>query len=695
MAVDLKAAFDRVWRSGLLRTLASADVPSAWLRWLRGWLSDRRARVRWNDTLSRSRCMSAGVPQGSPLSPLCFDIFTAGLPDAIKAASPGVQVVQYADDITLAVQHHIPARAALPMQNALDALSSWASDHEVRVASEKTEAIVFTVDPAQVNGKCQPSLNLSGTQLTYNATPTILGVKFDSQLRFNAQAQKAATTMAGRVNILRALAGTSWGCDEATLRSLYVGYARPAALYAAGVWYPFLSRTHTNRLESLNYAAARVITGAPRGSNAVATCREAGLAPLTLLARRDAATLLAHAQRFPEGHVLHGLSTSSPDVPRRLRSGRDALRSSWFDVAQNALRDTLPPNAVVESWPDPRSMSAPWDLTGSHSIVFLLAGDSVRRDDVPEARRNAALEDLSRLRSGSAPAVEIWSDGAAISGTHHGGAGCVIRWHDGRPDSVLSCAAGSLASSTTAEAVAARLGLQHVTDALGTFYDHLQVRLFFDSRALHQRLQQPAWRLPDCATRDCALLLRTLAERHPVSVVWVPGHAGLARNEAADAAATVARDTADQSLAPPLPEAAVKTALARACDTDWLADYREKLGGAPPHTHFESSGGGKTADFSDLRREDAVKLHRLRLNRLPELRDTLHRWSRPGAGDGSCLRCNGSRREDTRHFLLDCPALESLRLLSLGPSPALSILSEGPRNVLDFLKSVADATRVS
>ena len=49
-AVDFEAAFDRVWRGGLLSRLAGEAIPHHWLRWLRAFLTDRRARVRWNTT---------------------------------------------------------------------------------------------------------------------------------------------------------------------------------------------------------------------------------------------------------------------------------------------------------------------------------------------------------------------------------------------------------------------------------------------------------------------------------------------------------------------------------------------------------------------------------------------------------------------------------------------------------------------
>ena len=70
--VDLKAAFDRVWENGLLRDLARLKIHPTALRWLRAFVADRKAAVRWDNTISRFRTFKEGVPQGSPLSPLLF-----------------------------------------------------------------------------------------------------------------------------------------------------------------------------------------------------------------------------------------------------------------------------------------------------------------------------------------------------------------------------------------------------------------------------------------------------------------------------------------------------------------------------------------------------------------------------------------------------------------------------------------------
>ena len=70
VAIDFRAAFDTVWRGGLLRNLTEAGIPHDCLKWLRSFLADRLGRVRWNETESNWRLFKQGVPQGSPLSPL-------------------------------------------------------------------------------------------------------------------------------------------------------------------------------------------------------------------------------------------------------------------------------------------------------------------------------------------------------------------------------------------------------------------------------------------------------------------------------------------------------------------------------------------------------------------------------------------------------------------------------------------------
>ena len=68
VAVDFTAAFDRVWKVGLLRDLASWNLPNRCL----AWLSDRRGTVKWNDTIGRFKVFREGVRKAARSPPFCF-----------------------------------------------------------------------------------------------------------------------------------------------------------------------------------------------------------------------------------------------------------------------------------------------------------------------------------------------------------------------------------------------------------------------------------------------------------------------------------------------------------------------------------------------------------------------------------------------------------------------------------------------
>ena len=95
--VEISKAFDSLNHKNLLGKLESLGLSSRSLRWFRSFLADRRQRVLINGELTDCRAVTHGVPQGSILDPLLFNIYVNSLPNAVKNA----QVILYADDAVL------------------------------------------------------------------------------------------------------------------------------------------------------------------------------------------------------------------------------------------------------------------------------------------------------------------------------------------------------------------------------------------------------------------------------------------------------------------------------------------------------------------------------------------------------------------------------------------------------------------
>ena len=67
---DISKAFDRVWHKGLLFKLGQGGIKGVLLKWISTYLSERSQRVFLGSSISDSKMLSAGVPQGSVLGPL-------------------------------------------------------------------------------------------------------------------------------------------------------------------------------------------------------------------------------------------------------------------------------------------------------------------------------------------------------------------------------------------------------------------------------------------------------------------------------------------------------------------------------------------------------------------------------------------------------------------------------------------------
>ncbi len=79
LAFDIKGAFDRVTDARLIKRLWEQDISLPMIRWVALFLNDRKAAVRLDGEIGDQEPLKIGVPQGSPVAPINFVLFTAPL----------------------------------------------------------------------------------------------------------------------------------------------------------------------------------------------------------------------------------------------------------------------------------------------------------------------------------------------------------------------------------------------------------------------------------------------------------------------------------------------------------------------------------------------------------------------------------------------------------------------------------------
>ncbi|KAG5870996.1 hypothetical protein JTB14_021867 [Gonioctena quinquepunctata] len=97
--IDLTAAYDTVWREGLIYKLPRVIPCLKMCHLINNLLTNRLFQVFVNDAKSSTRKPNNGLPQGLVLAPLLFNLYPADLPKT------RCRKFAYADDLAISYQH--------------------------------------------------------------------------------------------------------------------------------------------------------------------------------------------------------------------------------------------------------------------------------------------------------------------------------------------------------------------------------------------------------------------------------------------------------------------------------------------------------------------------------------------------------------------------------------------------------------
>ena len=275
--VDFSRAFDSVWHPALFHKLLASGLPPCFVRWTQSFLADRRARVTLRGTTSDSFRIRRGVPQGSVLGPVLFNLFINDLSSSLPS---DVRFSLYADDLAIWASSPSCLAATATLQAALQRLEAWSLQWQLHLNPAKCQVSFFSTDTREASFR--PAVSLLGTRLSFNPTPTFLGVTLDRTLSFFSHSSSLRASCYPRLKALRAVSTAKWGPSKESLASVYRTFLLPALTYASPGWFPFIYAKHLQPLEALHHSACRVITGCVSTSPIPLLLLEAGLSPLTV-----------------------------------------------------------------------------------------------------------------------------------------------------------------------------------------------------------------------------------------------------------------------------------------------------------------------------------------------------------------------------------------------------------------------------
>ena len=317
----LTAPIDTLSHNTLILKIAGSSLPPAIIRWLSCYLRRRRAATSFRGTKSSTRIVHTGVPQGSKLSPSLFYYYIADMP----RPTPPVKMVCYADDITFwATGSKIPQLESM-INNYLREVSIYLKDNLLLISAPKSTVTLFTPDKHQF--QMHPDITLEDTQLPLERSPKIMGVILDPSISFHKHCKYVSDMIDKRNNMLKTLAGSSWGQDRETLLLAYNALGNSIASYAAPVWSTNASNSSFKEIQTAQNAALRTATG----THKMASIDHLHQESLTLIVKDHSDMLSTQyiVTCLAEDHVSHGITIQEPR-PRPMKEALHSRHHSTF-----------------------------------------------------------------------------------------------------------------------------------------------------------------------------------------------------------------------------------------------------------------------------------------------------------------------------------------------------------------------------
>ena len=137
--MDLSRAFDCLPHDLLLRKLRTYGLTEKECSIVHSYLSNRKQQVKLGPHCSDWACIIKGVPQGSILGPLLFNIFINDISHALGQSS----LYNYADDNTLSYSHCNHDVVAHTLQQDCSSVLLWFKENQMKANPDKFQAISF------------------------------------------------------------------------------------------------------------------------------------------------------------------------------------------------------------------------------------------------------------------------------------------------------------------------------------------------------------------------------------------------------------------------------------------------------------------------------------------------------------------------------------------------------------------------
>lgn len=225
--LDFEGAFNAVWHDGLRYKLANCEhIPSHFTRWISSFLDARCFAIRVGSHVGNFLPIGAGVPQGSPLSPILFAFFTADM-----LPGPGMMNADeatFADDVLLHCLAAADTVAFSRVNNSLRAVNAWSKQWRLPLNPAKCQAMRFGSGWSKTS-----KLFIGETQLEFVNEAKYLGLTFTTEMTWIKHIDNLVERVRPAASAFRAACRRGSPLSLKSRKLLYTATIRPILEYGS------------------------------------------------------------------------------------------------------------------------------------------------------------------------------------------------------------------------------------------------------------------------------------------------------------------------------------------------------------------------------------------------------------------------------------------------------------------------------
>lgn len=271
--LNIHGAFDNVVSSILIDDLARMGLPPKICWFVCQLINQRSIQFVNNGEISPVYVASKGVPQGSILSPLLFNLYVA---ECGRSLTDGCRIIQFADDMTVYADSTDIQDSLRVVERSANRLSRFLLARGLSVSPAKSALIVFS---RKRIGSRNFTIILDGVGVNSACSHRFLGVLLDPTLRGRDQARYLVKKCGRLANVLRSLCGVWWGADPRTLLSVFKALVRGSIEYGALI-FPIHNKSLIELLERTQRRVLRYCMGLRQTTPINAIYAETGIGPI-------------------------------------------------------------------------------------------------------------------------------------------------------------------------------------------------------------------------------------------------------------------------------------------------------------------------------------------------------------------------------------------------------------------------------